>query len=63
MLDFSTICLLKHGKAPDIKRLKEMRRMRRHTERDDLVFLAIYLKISRVVTFIPIEDQKTVRAS
>jgi hypothetical protein len=39
-----------------------MRRMRRHTKRDDLVFLAIYLKIGRVVAFVPIEDQKAVGA-
>jgi hypothetical protein len=56
MLYFSAISLLKQAKAPDIERLKQMRRMRRHTKRDDLVFLAIPLKGDRVVTFVAIED-------
>jgi hypothetical protein len=60
MLDFSTIRLLKHGKAPDVKRLKQVRRMRRHTKRDDLVLLAIFLKVDGVVTFVTIKDQKTI---
>ncbi|KAJ0151444.1 hypothetical protein HZ326_6046 [Fusarium oxysporum f. sp. albedinis] len=59
-LDFSVICLLEHGKAPDIKRLKQMRRMRRHIKRDDLVLLTISLEVDRVVTFVAIKDQTTI---
>ncbi|KAJ0118551.1 hypothetical protein HZ326_31857, partial [Fusarium oxysporum f. sp. albedinis] len=47
MLDFLTIRLLKHGKAPDVKRLKQVRRMRWHTKRDDFICLAISLKVDR----------------
>ena len=60
MLYFSTISLFKQAKVPDVKRLEEMRRMRRHTKRDDLIFLAISLKVDGVVTFVAIEDQKTI---
>jgi hypothetical protein len=63
MFGFSTISLLEHPKAPNIKRLKQMRRMGRHTQCDDLVLLAISLKVDRVVTFVPIEDQKTIGPS
>jgi hypothetical protein len=33
--------------------------MRRHAKGDDLVFLAISLKVDRAMAFVPIEDQKT----
>jgi hypothetical protein len=63
MLDFSTISLLEQAKIPKIERLKQMRRMKRHAECDDLLFFAISLEIDRVVTFVPIEDQKTITTS
>ena len=63
MLDFSTICPLEQAKVPDIKGLKQMRRMRRHKERNNLVCLAIFLKLERVVTFVAVEDQKTIAAN
>jgi hypothetical protein len=59
MLYFSTICLLERSEAPSIKRLEKMGRMRRHAKGDDLVFLAISLKVDRAMAFVPIEDQKT----
>ena len=34
--------------------------MGRHTESDDVVFLAVELEIGGVVTFVPIEDEKTI---
>ena len=60
MLYFSTICLFEHTKTPDVKKLKQMRRMRWHTERDNVALLAIHLKVGRVVASMPIKDQKTV---
>jgi hypothetical protein len=60
MLDFLPIGLLEQAEVPDIKRLKQMRRMRRHTERNNLVCLAIFLKVEGVVTFVAVEDQKTI---
>ncbi|EXL63612.1 hypothetical protein FOPG_20114 [Fusarium oxysporum f. sp. conglutinans race 2 54008] len=46
-----------HCKAPNIKRLEQMRRVSRHTERDNLIVLAVSLEIGRVVAFVTIEDQ------
>jgi hypothetical protein len=37
--------------------------MSRHAERDNPVILTISLKIDRVVAFMAIKDQKTIRAS
>jgi hypothetical protein len=37
--------------------------MRRHTERDDIVLLTIYLEIGGLMTFMAIEDQKTIGTS
>jgi hypothetical protein len=34
--------------------------MRRHAKRDDLVLLAISLKVDGVMAFVPIEDEKAV---
>ena len=62
MLYFPTVGLFERPKAPDIKRLEQVGRMRRHTKRDDLVFLTIFLKVGRVVAFMPIEGQKTIAA-
>ena len=58
MLNFSTISLFKQPKAPDVERLEEVRRIRRHIKRDDIVFLTISLEVDRVVAFMPIENQK-----
>jgi hypothetical protein len=56
MLYLPTVGLLERSKAPDIKRLEQMRRMSRHTKRNDVVLFAIFFKFNRVVTFVPIED-------
>jgi hypothetical protein len=40
-----------------------MRRVSRHTERDDLVVLAVSLEIGGMVAFVTIQDQKTIWTS
>jgi hypothetical protein len=56
MLYFLAISLLKQAKAPDIERLKQIRRIRQHIKHNNLIFLAIPLKGNRVVTFMAIKD-------
>jgi hypothetical protein len=63
MLYFSPLSLLKQANAPEIQGLKQVRRMRRHKERNDIIGLAISLKVDGVVTFVAIEDQKTIGTS
>jgi hypothetical protein len=37
--------------------------MRRHTEGNDVILLAVSLEIGGVVAFVTIKDQKTIRTS
>jgi hypothetical protein len=60
MLDFLPIGLLKQAKVPNIKRLKQIRQIRRHIERNNLICLVIFLKVEGVVTFVAIKDQKII---
>jgi hypothetical protein len=57
VLDLATVRLLQRPKAANIEWLKEVRRMRRHAERDDIMLLAVELEFGRVVALMAIEDQ------
>ena len=62
VLDLAAVCLLQRPKAADIEWLKEVRGMRRHTKRNDVVFLAMELEFGRVVALVAVEDQQPVLA-
>jgi len=57
VLNLATVRLLQRSKAANIEWLEEVRRMRRHAERDDVVLLAMELEFGRVVAFVAVEDQ------
>jgi len=56
VLNLATVRLLQRSKAADIEWLEEVRRMRRHVKRDDIVLLAVELEFGRVVAFVAVED-------
>jgi hypothetical protein len=62
VLNLATVRLLQRPKAANIEWLEEVRGMRRHTERDDIVLLAIKLEFGRVVALMAVEDQQPVFA-
>jgi hypothetical protein len=56
LLDLLAVRRFKGAKTPNIEWLKEMRRVRRHTKRNNPILLAVVLKIRGVVAFVAIED-------
>ena len=57
VLNLATVRLLQRPKAANIEWLEEVRRMRRHVERNDVVLLVIELEFGRVVALVAVEDQ------
>jgi hypothetical protein len=62
VLNLATVRLLQWPEAANIEWLEEVRRMRRHAERDNVVLLAVELELGRVVAFVAVEDQQPVFA-
>ena len=56
VLNLATVRPLQWPKAANIEWLEEVRRMRRHAERDDVVLLAVELEFRRVVALVAVED-------
>ena len=57
VLNLATVRLLQRPKAANIEWLKQVGRIRRYTERNDVVLLAMELEFGRVVALVAVEDQ------
>src|SRR2546421_274515 len=58
LFNLLSVRVLEGRKATNIERLKEVRRMRRHTKRDNLLFLAKCVEFSRYMAVVAVENQK-----
>jgi hypothetical protein len=55
-LDLLAIYRLEWAKTPNIERLKNIRRVGRYIEGDNIVLLIIELEVGRVVAIVAVED-------
>jgi hypothetical protein len=53
---------LKRRVAANVKRLKEVRGVRRHTESNNLVILAELIKLWRSIALMTVKDKESIRA-
>lgn len=58
----ATVGLFQRFEATDIKRLKQMRGMRRHAQCHDFVLLSVELELYGVVALVTVNDQQPVCA-
>jgi hypothetical protein len=54
IFSLAPIRLLKRGKTTYIKRLQKVRRVRRHTDSNNLILLAVLLECERIIALIAI---------
>ena len=62
VFNLATVRLLQRPKAANIEWLKEVRRMQRHIECDDVVLLAMELEFGRMVALVAVKDQQPIFA-
>ena len=60
VLSLAPVRLLKRRETTYVKRLQEMRRVRRHTESNNLVLLAVLLEFEGVVALVAINNEQTI---
>jgi hypothetical protein len=63
LVSLPTVTNLQRRKTAYIKRLKQMRRVRRHAESNNLVLLAVLLEFERVVAIVAVNNEQPVPAN
>ena len=58
VLDLATIRLLQQAITANVKWLEVVGGIYRHTERDDVIFLAVDLKWGKMMALVAVEDQQ-----
>ena len=59
-LDLLAVCRLERAETSNIKWLEDVRRVRRHAERDDVILFAVELEVGRVVAVVAVEDEEAI---
>jgi hypothetical protein len=62
-LDLLAVYRLKWAETPNIERLKNIRRVGRYTEGNNVVLLTVELEVGRVVAIVAVEDQEAMNPS
>ena len=62
IFNYATVSFFKRTKATDIEKLEPIKRIGRHTKRNNVVIVAVSLEICRMVAFVTIEDKKTFKS-
>jgi len=56
IFEFTTVCLLKGTKAPNIERLGKVKGVCREAKGDNVVLLAVLFELGRYMTLMAVED-------
>jgi hypothetical protein len=60
LFDLFIVRVFERVKTANIKRLEEMRGMRKYIKRDDLLYFAVFFEVDRMVVLVAVEDKELI---